>query len=94
MKKLGAATLPGLLCVALVAGAALAGSSPNYAIDWDVSARGGNEMASASYAIKSTTGQTAIGPAVSTNYEMGAGYWYGVGELLFNVYLPLVFRNF
>jgi len=94
MKTRGAATMLALLCLALVAGVALAGSSPNYAIDWDVIAGGGNEMASAHYAIKSTTGQTAIGPAASAQYGLGAGYWYGIGKALYDVYLPLILRNF
>jgi hypothetical protein len=71
-------------------------SSANYAIDWDVMGGGGGSISSTSYAMNSTIGQTAIGPADSTNHDLGAGYWYGViiqiGPL--EIYLPLTLKNF
>jgi hypothetical protein len=93
MNKHGARSLLGLLCVALLVGVAVAGSSANYAIDWDVVGGGGSEMASAHYAIKGTLSQTAIGPSSSTSYQLGSGYWYGV-EVSYAIYLPLVLKNF
>jgi hypothetical protein len=68
-------------------------SSPNYAIPWDVVSGGGNEMGSTNYAIKSTNGQTIIGPGSSNNYSIGVGYWYGVGERFFSIYLPLIVKS-
>lgn len=93
MKKLPVLVLVGFFIVALGVGVVLAeaprGSSANYAIPWNVVSGGGSEMASANYAIKSTTGQTAIGPGSSSNYSIGAGYWYGLGERSFKIFLPL-----
>lgn len=63
-----------LLCL-LVAGDALAQSSANYALSWSVVGSGGGEMTSASYAMQSTVGQTAIGP-LGDAYTIEAGYWY------------------
>ncbi len=70
------------LCL-LAAGGASAQSSANYALNWSVVGSGGCEMTSASYAMQSTVGQTAIG-ASSDGYRLEAGYWYrdagGVGD--------------
>nr|QNT35462.1 hypothetical protein EKMJPAOO_00012 [uncultured Methanosarcinales archaeon] len=79
--KMQAIVLIWLLCL-LAAGVASAQSSANYALNWSVVGSGGCEMASASYAMQSTVGQTVIGIA-SENYLLEAGYWYrdagGVG---------------
>jgi hypothetical protein len=96
MKKRRTFILLFLLVAALVATVVQAGSSANYAINWDVVAKGGNAMASTNYAIQSTNSQTAIGFADSDNYQMGAGYWYGFGPVEpppHMIYLPVVFRN-
>jgi hypothetical protein len=90
--------LLGLLGVALVVIPVLAGSSANFAIPWEVIGRGGNEMSSTNYGIKSTTGQTAIGPTGSGNYRLGAGYWYSMGPVEFpafyDIFLPIIFKSF
>lgn len=93
MKKRRALILLSLLVAALMATVVQAGSSTHYAIRWDVVARGGSAMSSAHYAIQSTASQTAIGPATSGSYRLGAGYWYGIGAG-FAIYLPLVIKNF
>ena len=63
-----------LLCL-LAAGDASAQSSANYALNWNVVGSGGGEMTSASYAMQSTVGQTAIG-TLGDGYTIEAGYWY------------------
>lgn len=89
--------LLGLLGVALVVLPVLAGSSANYAIPWEVIGRGGNEMSSTNYGIKSTTGQPIIGPSTSGSYRLGAGYWYGKGPVeipaLYEIFLPIIPRD-
>ena len=72
--KILAIVLVLLLCL-LAAGTASAHSSENYALNWSVVGNGGCEMTSASYAMQSTVGQTAIGVA-SDGYTIEAGYWY------------------
>lgn len=69
------------------------GSSTNYSIPWDAISGGGNEMASANYAIKSTTGQTTIGAGSSSNYSIRAGYWYGLTQRVYDFYLPLILKS-
>jgi hypothetical protein len=64
--------LMGLLCLM---GVVFAQGSENYALNWSVIAGGGCEMHSASYAMRSTIGQTAIGLS-SDGYRIEAGYWY------------------
>jgi hypothetical protein len=75
MKK-KAIVLVWLLCL-LAAGAASAQTSANYALNWSVVGSGGCEMTSASYAMQSTVGQTAIGVA-SDSYTIEAGYWHRI----------------
>ena len=95
-KDLSASRIIALSCLV---GATIAGASqqsqgsPNFSLPWDVNGKGGNEMASANYAIKSTTGQNVIGPGTSTNFGIGAGYWTGIAEPDFRVYLPLGLRD-
>jgi hypothetical protein len=90
--------LLGLLGVALVVIPVLAGSSANYAIPWEVIGRGGNEMSSTNYGIKSTTGQPIIGPSTSTGYRLGAGYWYNMGPVeipsFYDIFLPIIFKSY
>jgi len=88
----------GFLCCFLLAGMALAMSSGNYRIDWDVIAGGGGEASSVSHTLRSTIGQTAIGPSSSTSFQLGAGYWYGVRAPapppLYKIYLPIILKNY
>jgi len=74
--KIQAIVLVWLLCL-LAAGGASAQASANYAINWSVVGSGGCEMTSASYAMQSTVGQTAIGVA-SDGYTIEAGYWHRI----------------
>jgi hypothetical protein len=82
MNKRKALTLViGFLCCFLLGSIALAISSANYRIDWGVIAGGGGPASSASHTMRSTIGQAAIGPSSSANFQLGAGYWYGVRVL-------------
>ena len=90
------ATLLALVSIlVLVSGSlALAMSSTNYRLDWYVvlTGGGGGSTDSTNYGASFTIGQTARESSSSTNYEVGLGYWYGVGER--RVLLPLVLRGF
>ena len=72
--KIQAIVLVWILCL-LAAGGASSQTSANYALNWSVVGSGGCEMTSASYAMQSTVGQTAIGP-LDDAYPIEAGYWY------------------
>ncbi len=71
------------LAVALAFVLALAGVAlvfADSAIPWRVFDSGGNNMSSTNYRLGSSAGQSsAIGQSGSTNFRLGAGYWYGAG---------------
>ena len=82
----------GVLLLLLLAGAAWARSSGNYAIDWEVISGGGAPASGGNVTLDGSLGQTAVGPSTSSSYSLGAGYWTGTeGEQ--RVYLPLVLRS-
>jgi hypothetical protein len=93
--RVGLLLLPLLLLVGLaVAGVVWADSSDGTTVDWSVLSSGGAPAAGGSVALNGTLGQTAIGPGASTHANLGAGFWYGLGEGGYRLYLPVVLRNF
>jgi hypothetical protein len=54
-------------------------TSATYEIDWQSINGGGGDIQSTNYKMQSSIGQSATGYATSTSYQLGAGYWYGVG---------------
>jgi hypothetical protein len=73
MKKQIVLILVGLVCLTSIAYAQM---SANYNLSWNVIG-GGGKRDSASYSLRSTAGQI-IGSSESSNYRLGAGYWYGI----------------
>ena len=71
-----------LLAMALVVGVAsfcmaAQATSANYILERSVIGSAGNSASSTSYLLGSTLGQSSpIGPSASTNYKVGAGFWY------------------
>jgi apolipoprotein N-acyltransferase len=84
-----------LLCLLLLAGAALAMSSPNYRLDWftPLTAGAGGPAGSPGYAVDVTVGQSAIGTLASASYQICLGYWCGA-SVQYDLYLPLLLRGF
>lgn len=84
-----------VLLLSLLAAVAWAGSSDGIAADWSVLSGGGAPAVSGSgrVALNGSLGQTAIGPSADTHADLGAGFWYGLGERRYAIYLPLVLRN-
>lgn len=84
-----------LMILLLVAGSALAMSSPNYRLDWftPMTGGGGGPASSTTYAANFTVGQTVIGASASENYGSGLGYWYGLLDNILRNLLPLVTKN-
>ncbi len=74
------------------AGSALAQTSANYDLSWNVLGNGGGAMDSANYGLRFTVGQTIVGPASGADYGLGAGFWQAPD--FFQLYLPLILRNF
>jgi hypothetical protein len=99
MNKRKALTLViGFLCCFLLGSMALAASPANYRIDWGVIAGGGGPASSASYTLRSTIGQAVIGSSSSANFQLGAGYLYGVKVPAppprYKIYLPIIVKNY
>jgi hypothetical protein len=90
-----AAVLIVLACLAL-AGVTWAGSADGTAVDWQVLSGGGAPAVSGSghVALNGSLGQTAIGYSSTSHGALDAGFWYGVGEGKFQIYLPLVLRQY
>ena len=94
--RAGLAALSVLLLAGLaLAGIVWAGSSDGTAVDWSVLSGGGApaESGSGHLALHGTLSQTAISSSSGTGADLGAGFWYGLGEGAYRLYLPLVMRN-
>ncbi|MFC1997940.1 hypothetical protein ACFLXI_10130 [Chloroflexota bacterium] len=68
--------------------------SPNFSFTWDVVGSGGTTMSSASYTVLSTTGQPVVGVTLSENHTLQSGYWTGIKEWIYEIFLPLLMKNF
>ena len=79
----------------LLAGVVWAGSADGTAMDWHVLSSGGAPAGSSSgaVALNGSLGQTAIGSSSGPGAALGAGFWYGLGEGGYRLYLPVVLRN-
>ncbi|MEJ2709182.1 MAG: hypothetical protein P8074_16340 [Anaerolineales bacterium] len=93
-KSIALASLAALVLF-LLAGTVWAGSSNGLVVDWFVLSSGGApaESSSGSVTLNGTLGQTAIGPSVAAHGDLGGGFWYGVGQEMSTVYLPIMIRN-
>lgn len=68
--------------------------STTYRLDWFTPlTSGGGAASSANYAINFTVGQSVASASSSTNHTICLGYWCS-GATQYEIYLPLVLRNF
>lgn len=67
-------------------------TAAGYQIPWDAYASGGEQMASTSYSITGTAGQSIVGGTSSSNAQIGAGFWTVFTETLSNIFLPIIYR--
>lgn len=82
-----------LMIFLVLTNSVMAMSSPNFEIDWMVPLSGGGGPASSTnYAIHLTIGQTATGLAQSANFRTGWGFWHGIREAIWELFLPLIQR--
>ncbi|OGO35086.1 MAG: hypothetical protein A2W35_11365 [Chloroflexi bacterium RBG_16_57_11] len=77
----------------LLAPAAQAMSSDNYALDWMVplTSGGGGSAVSIHYAANYSVGQTSVGEASSVSYAVRLGFWQHFVDSI-RLWLPVVFR--
>ncbi|MBN1813526.1 MAG: hypothetical protein JXA14_16935 [Anaerolineae bacterium] len=80
-----------LVALLLLAGEALAANG--YEIVRNVIGGGGEHAENAPYALDGTVGQSVVGQASQTPYDLCAGFWCGM-RAEYSVYLPLVLHNY
>jgi hypothetical protein len=65
-----------------------------YGIPWEAFASGGSLTASsASYTMQSTIGQPAAGSVGSASYDLCSGFWCGIKDWVWDIFLPLAQRD-
>jgi hypothetical protein len=68
--------------------------SASYSLPWEAFAGGGSLTASsASYSMQSTFGQAVTGETGSASYDVCSGFWCGIKEWVWDVFLPLALRD-
>jgi len=67
-------------------------SSSSYQLNWDVTGSGGTTMGSASFTMFSTTGQAVTTPMSGSSYTMKNGFWNGVFENIYKIFLPVIIK--
>ena len=77
IRRLLALSVAAVAAVWLALGAFVALSAPDTDIPWSVFGSGGGTSSSTNFELGSTAGQSPIGLSQSTNFRLGAGYWYG-----------------
>jgi hypothetical protein len=83
-----------LVACLLLTHSVLAMSSSNYQIDWMVPLSGsGGRASSTNYAAQLTIGQTATGTSTSPGFQAGWGFWHGIRQTVWELFLPLLQRR-
>ncbi len=78
MSRLKRAVVAAALLAGLAtAGVALAQTSTNFDLSWNVLGGGGGTSESASFAAEGTTGQPIVGRSESGSFALDAGFWPG-----------------
>jgi len=84
-----------IACLLAVAIPALAQSPASYDLSRYVVAGGGGRLAGASYILWGTAGQPAAGLSGGDGYTISSGFWGArTHTIVYQIYLPLVQRNF
>ena len=66
----------------------------SYDLSWHVVAGGGGQGEAAPYALGGTVGEPGVGFSTEGDYALCAGFWCGPTALTFEIYLPLLLRNY
>jgi hypothetical protein len=85
------ALLASLFLVTMVLAAPTATTVDRYVIGG-----GGGDAGGGIYALKGTIGQPVVGGTISDPYELGSGFWGGMGAVAgapYTIYLPVVTHN-
>ena len=88
-----------LLATLILAGAAWAGNSASYTVNWQVFSGGGEPVESASgvVVLNGSLGQTSTGVSNIGSVNLGAGFWHGMSKedmwASLRTYLPITLQN-
>lgn len=80
-----------LLVIGLV-GTALASSGGDYVLDWYTIDGGGGTSSGGDYSLSGTIGQPDAGQMSGGDYDLAGGFWSGLVEALYELFLPLIQR--
>ena len=83
-----------VLLLLLLASGALAASSANYSMDWQLLSAGGAPAASSSghVSLNGSLGQTSIVSSSGSHASLWAGFWYRLKKAWADVFLPTILR--
>jgi hypothetical protein len=76
----------------IAAGTALASSGGDYVLDWYTIDGGGGSSSGGVYSLSGTIGQPDAGGMGGGNYDLSGGFWSGIIETLYKLFLPLITR--
>ena len=83
-----------LATLLLLGSVALAQSGGGYDLSWWTADGGGQTFsAGGGYSLGGTIGQPDAGLLSGTGYQLSGGFWSGA-TILYDVYLPIVVRNY
>jgi hypothetical protein len=82
-----------LVVLLLLVAVALA-QSGGYDLSWWTVDGGGGTLAGGSYTLSGTAGQPDAAVWQGDGYTLSGGFWGGAGPAAYDVYLPLVLRNY
>jgi hypothetical protein len=81
-----------ILIAAAVTGRALASSGGDYVLDWYTIDAGGGTSSGGDYVLRGTAGQPDAESMSGGDYDLAGGFWSGIMETLYELFLPLIQR--
>jgi len=82
-----------LVVLSLLVAVALA-QTGGYELSWWTVDGGGGMLQGGSYTLSGTAGQPDAGMLAGDGYTLSGGFWGGAGPAAYDVYLPLVLRDY
>ena len=81
-----------VLALLLIASAVFASSGGDYALDWYTIDGGGGTSIGGDFSISGTIGQPDAGQMSGGDYTLASGFWAGIVEAVYELFLPLIQR--
>jgi hypothetical protein len=67
--------------------------SDHFDLSWNVLGAGGGTSTSAHFSLSSTIGQAAVGEKSSPHFESCTGFWCGLRDFIYEIFLPLIMKG-